>query len=151
MNSLTASLVSLRFWTILVHCIVNIAIFYTKIEILQTGIEKSSETQENRQYEEANTKLMTAWALSTICFFLEFAGLFSGITIFSSCLNLTYISLHSCGAVFTLWQILEAWTTDAYLYIFGFFSLLPAVVEISNIMFHLLFKFQVFKYIELHV
>mmetsp|Transcript_4114 Transcript_4114/g.5714 ORF Transcript_4114/g.5714 Transcript_4114/m.5714 type:complete len:152 (-) Transcript_4114:150-605(-) len=151
MNQVTGFLLTFRFWAILMHFIITICIFYTKISILQVGIEISTETQQNREYEAANTRLITAWGISLVCFFVEFLGAYSGLTIFHNGLNLSYIVLHSCGTVMTLWQILEAWTTDAYLYIFAFCSLLPACMELAVIGFYMLFKFRIFKHIEINV
>jgi len=152
MNQITGYLLTWRFCTLLIHFVISIAIFYTKIDFVQVQIGKVANNAEAaRKYDAGNTRIMSTWAFSLLCFILEFFGAFQGITIFNNHLNLTYILLHSLGALLTLWQILEAWSVDAYLLIFFLFSFLPALIELAWLLFYLFFKLNIFKYIEIRV
>nr|KAJ3423224.1 hypothetical protein HK105_008022 [Polyrhizophydium stewartii] len=75
--------------------------------------------------------MVAALALTWICFATEFAGLFSGRTMFSTPSNALLIAAHTAGTVVLCMFITEGWHYLAYWYIFLFCRLTMPVAKIA--------------------
>ena len=58
--------------------------------------------------------LLTALAISMICFLVQFGGLFGGYTMFRNQLNLFHCVAHFFGGVLTAWYLIDAWGFLSY-------------------------------------
>ena len=72
-----------------------------------------------------------AWA-AVACFVLEFAGLFSGMSMFFPTVNSLNVLLHFVGVVTTaLFITNDSWSVSSYTSIFVFCHAFPALLEIA--------------------
>jgi hypothetical protein len=69
-----------------------------------------------------------AWT-SLILFAVEFAGMFSGVSLFMPTANVFYIFAHFWGAVLVGLFVCLEWDIGAFGWLFTLFSLFPAAVE----------------------
>ena len=118
-------------------------------------------------FENLNSTLAVLW-LSIICIAVEAIGLFGGFTLFNHGANTfctqtrtafhapmhqckltrahhrprpaTDIICHFCASVLLAWFIMESWHWLTLWYVFGFFSVVPAMVETSAIIRVVFFK-----------
>lgn len=77
----------------------------------------------------AKASATAALSLSLISFLVQFAGLFSGLTMFADGANLALAVLNFFGGTLLAWALVDAWATPAYWGIVVPFSLLPGAIE----------------------
>lgn len=74
--------------------------------------------------------------LSYLCFLIELAGILSGVSLFSSSMNLKQVNFFSCflhfiGGLLVTWFIEYTWEYEKLWGIVIFTSVIPALIEIS--------------------
>jgi hypothetical protein len=68
--------------------------------------------------------------LALICLTVEFVGLFSGLSLFLVRLSVFSIICHFAATLLICWYIIDTWFYSSFWYIWIFFMLIPACVEI---------------------
>ncbi|XP_076010868.1 transmembrane protein 107-like isoform X1 [Genypterus blacodes] len=122
-----SSLVPARFLTITAHLVIVITIFWSRENNVKACLPLDF-TQE--QYNEEDKKLVVALAVTLGLFAIEFAGFFSGASMFNSSQGLLSTGVHACASVALLFFLFEQWQCDIYWWIFALCSVLPTVMEI---------------------
>ncbi|XP_068426932.1 transmembrane protein 107 like isoform X1 [Clinocottus analis] len=125
--SAVSSLVPARFLTITAHFVIVVTIFWSRENNVKACLPLDF-TQE--QYDDEDTKLVVALAVTLGLFAIELAGFFSGVSMFNCSQGLLSLAVH-CGASVSLsFFVFEKWECWTYWVIFSICSVLPAFVEI---------------------
>ena len=121
-----STIVPTRFLCTVGHLIAIWMISYTKAANIQAGLSIDYTTT---QYNTANTSVNWAIGLHFFCFTIEFLGLFTGISLYSPAIHIFDIFAHFFGALILSWSIIDSWHYDYIWIVWGFFSLIPALLE----------------------
>lgn len=113
-----------RFITTAAHLIATLTIVYDASETTKRALGADLS-----DYSSSKTTLEgLAWT-SLILFAVEFAGMFSGVSLFMPTANVFYIFAHFWGAVLVGLFVCLEWDIGAFGWLFTLFSLFPAAVE----------------------
>ncbi|KAK3277140.1 hypothetical protein CYMTET_14833 [Cymbomonas tetramitiformis] len=112
-----------RFLATVAHLVVTLTILYDTDNITRRALEETS------GYGDEKDSLQAQATTSTVCFVLEFVGMFSGVSLFFPTLNSFYIFLHINGTLYVGLFIGLHWGLKWYTWFFLLFSLLPALIE----------------------
>ncbi|XP_071369023.1 transmembrane protein 107 like isoform X2 [Centroberyx affinis] len=124
--SAVSSLVPARFLTITAHLVIVITIFWSRENNVKACLPLDF-TQE--QYDDEDTKLVVALAVTLGLFAVELAGFFSGVSMFNCSQGLLSTAAHASASVSLLFFLFEQWECDIYWWILAICSVLPAFVE----------------------
>eukprot|EP01083_Nonionella_stella_P016588 46339_1 len=127
---LEAKVVPTRFLSSIAHFIVVVLVFSTKADNLNSGLAVD---RTQSVYDTASSELTAALWLSVVCFIIEFFGLLGGYSLFKTAHNTFYIACHCAGAVLVSLFVLDEWNYKSFWYLWGFFSLPPALIEMVSI------------------
>ena len=127
MNQPLNALLPAKLAALLAHFAATGMIYMSKFDILQIAMDPDSP---DAQYKEYHSVLSGLLAASMICFSIEIISISSGASLDSLGATLLSIGLHAPGAVLTFWLVADGWTWRACIWIFCFFTLPPALVEI---------------------
>ncbi|KAG9470939.1 hypothetical protein GDO78_016246 [Eleutherodactylus coqui] len=122
-----SSLLPSRFLTLTAHLVIVITIFWSRENNVLACLPMDY-TQD--QYNAADTELIVALSVTLGMFVIEFAGFFSGISMFNNTQSVLSIGAHTSASVALLFYLFEGWTCAIYWWIFAFCSALPAFTEI---------------------
>lgn len=124
-------LVPTRFLATMGHLTAVLMLFWTKEKNIERTLPLDYTESE---FDDKNSDFLAVLWLSVICFTVELLSLFAGITLFHNSKNAFHIFAHFMGGILMCWFIIESWHYAAFVYVFVFFSLLPALLEVSAIM-----------------
>ncbi|KAI8618623.1 transmembrane protein [Chytriomyces sp. MP71] len=130
MRTTSETLFPVRFLATVGHFMATIMVFYTK----DGNLIRAMPLRDISQYDAFNASFVAALALTWICFSLEFAGMFLGLTLFNSGMNLIYILAHISATISLSFFITEAWNYYIYWYIFAFCNAIPEIMELIIIL-----------------
>ncbi|XP_040271124.1 transmembrane protein 107 isoform X2 [Bufo bufo] len=122
-----SGLVPSRFLTLTAHLVIVITIFWSRENNVLACLPLDY-TQE--QFKAADTELIVALSVTLGMFVIEFAGFFSGVSMFSNSQSLLSLAAHCSASVSLALFVTQKWECTSYWYIFGFCSALPAFTEI---------------------
>jgi uncharacterized phage infection (PIP) family protein YhgE len=122
---MTTPLIPARFLLLVSHLVATLIVMQTKDAYIFSSLSLGDMTN----YNQFNTSMIVAIALSLICFAIEFMGLLIGISLFRPVPNTIYIFSHFSGTIALSLFISGTWQSDMFWHIFIFTSLLPACVE----------------------
>ncbi|KAI9356520.1 transmembrane protein 107-like protein [Zopfochytrium polystomum] len=109
-------LIPARFLATVGHIMATVMVLYTK----DANLQRAMPLRDTSSYSSFNQSIMGALALTWICFAIELAGLFTGLTIFYGLTNAVYIGAHASATIALCFFIAEAWHYVIYWYIFVF-------------------------------
>lgn len=117
MGSSTANtLVPARFLTTVGHLLASIMLYVTR----GGNIRASLPLNDSFNFGAYNASVTAALALTWVCFAIEFAGLFLGLSMFLSKANSLYVCAHFTAIILCCIFMTQAWPSNSYWYIFGF-------------------------------
>ncbi|KAM4601517.1 transmembrane protein 107-like isoform 1-T1 [Polymixia lowei] len=125
--SIVSSLVPARFLTITAHLVIVITIFWSRENNVKASLPLDF-TQE--QYDDEDTKLVVALAVTLGLFSVELVGFFTGVSMFNCSQGLLSTAVHASASVALLFFLFEQWECDIYWWILAICSVLPAFVEL---------------------
>ncbi|KAM4601518.1 transmembrane protein 107-like isoform 2-T2 [Polymixia lowei] len=125
--SIVSSLVPARFLTITAHLVIVITIFWSRENNVKASLPLDF-TQE--QYDDEDTKLVVALAVTLGLFSVELVGFFTGVSMFNCSQGLLSLVVHCTAAVSLSFYVFQKWECWTYWVIFAFCSVLPAFVEL---------------------
>ncbi|KAF7663018.1 hypothetical protein LDENG_00220290 [Lucifuga dentata] len=125
--SAVSSLVPARFLTITAHLVIVITIFWSRENNVKACLPLDF-TKE--QYDNEDRKLVVALAVTLGLFAVEFAGFFSGVSMFNCSQSLLSLAVHCSASVSLSFFVFEKWECWTYWVIFAFCSVLPVLGEI---------------------
>mmetsp|Transcript_11671 Transcript_11671/g.15860 ORF Transcript_11671/g.15860 Transcript_11671/m.15860 type:complete len:139 (-) Transcript_11671:112-528(-) len=112
-----------RFLVTMAHLIVTLTIVYDVDAISRDAKGAEDDTSASKDRLTA-----LAWT-SLVCFLIEIAGIFSGVSLFLPTVCSFYILLHFIGTILVLLFVALHWEVPTFTFLFIFFSGLPAVLE----------------------
>eukprot|EP00037_Helgoeca_nana_P000927 m.24463 g.24463 ORF g.24463 m.24463 type:complete len:141 (-) comp11247_c0_seq1:212-634(-) len=120
-----ASLIPARFLLMLAHFVVAVCAFFEKDALVQ-ACDRVDTTQDDTRKDE----LLAALILTMICFGVEFASFFSGVSMFNNPISILSIVCHAAGALAFSFLIIDTMcSNESIWYIWAFCSLLPVLYE----------------------
>ncbi|XP_044138785.1 transmembrane protein 107 isoform X1 [Bufo gargarizans] len=122
-----SGLVPSRFLTLTAHLAIVITIFWSRENNVLACLPLDYTPD---QFKAADTELIVALSVTLGMFVIEFAGFFSGVSMFSNAQSLLSIGAHASASVALLFYLFEGWTCAVYWWIFALCSALPAFTEI---------------------
>eukprot|EP00611_Tribonema_gayanum_P031900 TRINITY_DN934_c0_g2_i1.p1 TRINITY_DN934_c0_g2~~TRINITY_DN934_c0_g2_i1.p1 ORF type:complete len:167 (-),score=37.81 TRINITY_DN934_c0_g2_i1:765-1217(-) len=146
------TLVPARFSCLMLHLVATSAIFHTRGALLSVTIDpRDTASQQYAVYQNNETTLFVLLAVSYICFAIELAGFASGLTLHQIGLHLCCTVLHLAGVACVLAMVLNVWTAEAYKFIFGFFVLVPALMDSFVVFFHMIVRGKILEFMEIRL
>lgn len=142
MGRVSDILIPSRFLLTVGHFVVTILAFYQKDLNVKAGLVSS--TVSTSDFQAGTSSLSAALVLTLVCLAVEFVGLFGGFTMFFNRLNFCHMVLHFFGGTLTAWYLLDVWGYKSYWWIWGVFSLIPAVMEACA--FAAIFWLKIYRY-----
>ena len=121
------TLVPVRFLCTLAHLICVWLLTYTKDANITSSLSLDYTQQ---QWNTIDTSINWAAGLHFTCFTIELLGLLTGISLFKPAIHTFDIFAHFCGALILSWTIINSWHYNYIWIVWGFFSLIPALLEI---------------------
>eukprot|EP00163_Fabomonas_tropica_P000376 TRINITY_DN10229_c0_g1_i2.p1 TRINITY_DN10229_c0_g1~~TRINITY_DN10229_c0_g1_i2.p1 ORF type:complete len:148 (-),score=10.14 TRINITY_DN10229_c0_g1_i2:84-500(-) len=128
-----------RFLVTIGHLIASLMVFHTKADNIEAALPFGHTDQE---FDKLDQEVLAILILIMVCFAIDFVGLCGGFSIFSQVVNLVQIVMHFVGAILTSFYVMEVWHARSLWWIWGFTSLIPAVVEVGKIASIFTFKVQ---------
>ncbi|XP_044138786.1 transmembrane protein 107 isoform X2 [Bufo gargarizans] len=122
-----SGLVPSRFLTLTAHLAIVITIFWSRENNVLACLPLDYTPD---QFKAADTELIVALSVTLGMFVIEFAGFFSGVSMFSNAQSLLSLAAHCSASVSLALFVTQKWECTSYWYIFGFCSALPAFTEI---------------------
>eukprot|EP00937_MAST-01D_sp_MAST-1D-sp2_P001343 g1343.t1 len=130
-NDVAATLLPMRFMALLAHLFCTVLVSKDKdvhVEVTIQPFRAAELVQQDTL--DANSAFDRTLALTYVCFAIEFAGLFLGISMFRADFAMASALLHICGTVLVFWFAMEGWRYTVFISFFFVFNLLPAMPEL---------------------
>eukprot|EP00002_Diphylleia_rotans_P000593 TRINITY_DN10300_c0_g1_i1.p1 TRINITY_DN10300_c0_g1~~TRINITY_DN10300_c0_g1_i1.p1 ORF type:complete len:141 (+),score=19.28 TRINITY_DN10300_c0_g1_i1:55-477(+) len=138
---LNDSLIPVRFLTTSCHFITVIMIHIGRVDNIKAQLGNEYTKSE---YDEVDSSLKGAVALSIICFIITLLSLIAGFTMLFPTINFIHIIFHFGGVVNASNFITEGWGAREIWWLFCSYNLFPTIVEICALI--SIFVFKVYKY-----
>ncbi|KAI8852275.1 transmembrane protein [Chytridium lagenaria] len=136
MRTTLSLLLPSRFLTTVGHIMATIMVHHCK----DGNILRAMPLRDTSSYNDHNTSLTAALAITWMCFIIEMTGLVMGSSMFKEVSNLLYVTLHVSATIALSLFITEAWHYGVYWYIAIFCNVIPALNETRHILTHILFQ-----------
>mmetsp|Transcript_9172 Transcript_9172/g.24854 ORF Transcript_9172/g.24854 Transcript_9172/m.24854 type:complete len:150 (-) Transcript_9172:25-474(-) len=129
------TLVPGRFITTMAQLLGTIVVFFSRFENMRTALRNADlyfadQASLDAAVQTMNVSILVAITFSMVFLIVELVGLIGGFSIFNHGLNLLYIVMHTLGSIFVGMFILEEWHYVRFWYLFAFFCLPTAILEI---------------------
>ena len=130
MDKTVATILPLRFLSLLLHFSVTVLVNSTKETYLEVALKPwGNPARLARELSDAQFNFDWLLGASLACFAVEFLGLLMGVSLRRVGVATFATTLHFCGAFLLFWFALEGWTYTMFLPLFVLFSLLPTIPE----------------------
>mmetsp|Transcript_14380 Transcript_14380/g.32848 ORF Transcript_14380/g.32848 Transcript_14380/m.32848 type:complete len:142 (-) Transcript_14380:491-916(-) len=126
----SGALVPIRFLAMLAHLLALIVFALSRKDNVIVSLKFDYSSSE---FNDADREMLAACLLMVGCFLVLSFGFFGGFSMFSPGLALLHTTLHVIGGILLSVTVLDKWHYVTVWYTFGFFSALPACVELGAI------------------
>lgn len=130
-------LVPCRFLTMLGHFLAALLVFFSYRDNIVVSLRFD---YTDAEYNGANSSMLAAIVLTFICLALQAVGFFGGFTMFDVSLALLHCCCHVSASILLSFIVIQKWHYVTTWYVFGFFSVAPALLELSAILSVVLLK-----------
>jgi hypothetical protein len=121
------NLISARFMSTFGHLTALLILFAT----IENNIEQS--IGDGASKADAMSECQSALVFGTICFAIDFSGIFFGNSLFSTSMNILQIFFHATGSILLSWLITQNWGYTTLWPIVACTSIVPALFELAVI------------------
>ncbi|KAI6652854.1 putative membrane protein [Oopsacas minuta] len=120
-----------RFLSLTVHLITTLSLFWSREPNLLSCIPEDV-TADSEVYRVKDVQLVAGLCLMLALLLIEYAGFFSGLSLFNSSVSLISSFLHITACILLLFFQAQAWNCDTFWYVLAFCSIIPSLVEIVS-------------------